>query len=126
MRRFNTGYCDGLFSLPSGHLDGGETAKAGMAREAKEEIGIDFEDLERDLKFYHVIHRLNKGILSNERIDLFFSADKWIGTPTNLEKDKCDCLEWHSLDNLPPNIIPNVRDVLLREDEFYTELQVDK
>lgn len=125
MKRMNSGYCDGMYSLPAGHLDGGETAKSGMAREANEELGISFEDIEKDLNFYHVIHRLNKGIPFDERIDLFFTANKWIGTPKNMEKSKCDNIEWFPIDNLPINLIPNVRHVILNEEEYYTELEAD-
>ncbi|MBC8091774.1 MAG: NUDIX domain-containing protein, partial [Pseudonocardia sp.] len=39
-RRHNTGWADGKLGLPSGHLEDGESAPAGIAREAQEEIGV--------------------------------------------------------------------------------------
>lgn len=40
MRRHNTGYQDGKYGLPSGHLEEKEFATVGTIREVAEEIGI--------------------------------------------------------------------------------------
>ncbi len=105
-RRFNTGYRDGEYSVPAGHLDGDETVRAAAAREAEEEIGVRIEA--DDLRFSSVMHR-NEG---EERVDFFVQAQKWEGKPFNAEPDKCDDLCWVDVGALPDNIIPYVRQAI--------------
>jgi len=103
LRRFNTGYRDGEYSVPAGHLDGNETVMAAAAREAGEEIGVQIEAGE--IVFSSVMHR-NEG---DERVDFFVHVHKWRGEPVNAETDKCDELRWTDANDLPENIIPYVR-----------------
>ena len=106
-RRYNTGYCDGSYSFPAGHLDGGETVKQAMVREAAEEIGVILKP--GDLELVHV---MNRKIPNNERVDFFFTAKQWQGVPKNMEPEKCDDLQWFELNNLPPNIIPYIKQAI--------------
>lgn len=108
LRRFNTGYEDGKYSVPAGHIDGNEIVRAALAREAKEEVGVDVAI--EDLAFAHVMHR--KRAVPGEYIDFFFTADKWKREVKNMEPNKCDELEWFRLDSLPNNIVPYVKQAL--------------
>ena len=104
LRRFNTGYQDGSYSLVAGHFEGGETARQCITREAREEAGICIEA--KDLKVVHVTHRRYS---EREYFDVYVRAENWTGEITNMEPNKCDELSWHSLKNLPENMVPEVK-----------------
>src|SRR5215207_2603666 len=102
-RRFNTGFADGQYSVPAGHLDGNETVMAAAAREAQEEVGI---HLKVDCIHYSsVMHRMD----GEERVDFFVIVSEWMGEPVNTEPDKCDDLRWVDVNNLPENTIPYIK-----------------
>lgn len=108
VRRFNTGWMDGMYSLIAGHLDGKETVTQAMVREAKEEAGIDVRS--EDLHVVHTMHRK-----SNERleyIDFFLTADQWQGEPKICEPNKCDKMQWFDPTNLPDNLLPYVKNAI--------------
>ncbi len=54
LRRANTGWMDGYFSLPAGGLEKGETLSVAASRELKEETGI--EVLPSELILAHSMH----------------------------------------------------------------------
>jgi ADP-ribose pyrophosphatase YjhB (NUDIX family) len=103
LRRANTGYEDGNYSVPAGHLEGGEPVLAAAAREAREEVGLALDPAA--LQVVGVMHRRS----DDERVDFFALADAWQGEPHNAEPDKCDDLRWFRLDALPDNVVPYVR-----------------
>lgn len=117
-RRFQTGFEDGNYGVPAGHLDGGETATTGCAREIKEEIGIVIKP--KDISVVHVMHRK---AANDERIDFFCSASQYSGEIINTEPDKCDDLSWFELANLPNNMVPYVKIALNQSQSgiFYSE-----
>jgi 8-oxo-dGTP diphosphatase len=99
LRRFNTGYEDGNYSVVAGHLDGGETVKQAAVREAKEEAGVHLT--EENIEIVGVMHRK----AGDERIDFFATMKEWEGEIKNQEPHKCDDLRFFPLDQLPVNTI---------------------
>jgi 8-oxo-dGTP diphosphatase len=108
MRRANTGYMDGMYGFPAGHHDGGEDIKQAAAREAHEELGITIDP--NDLDFAFLIHRPFAS--DGDRLDTYFSVKKFSGDLCNMEPEKCDDLNWYSIDALPEAAIDNVPLVL--------------
>ena len=108
-RRFNTGWIDGQYSLPSGHLEENEKLTDALVREAKEEIGISL-NLD-DIKMEHVFLRKSTADHA-EYIDFFFTASKWEGDITNNEPDKCDDLKWFPKNNLPDNAWAHIKFII--------------
>ena len=106
LRRFNTGYEDGNYSVIAGHLDGNEEIKTAMIREAREEAGIELRG--EDLEVVGVMHRKS----NDERVEFFLVAESWTGELRNCEPDRCDELAWYDLDRLPVNVLPYVRRAL--------------
>jgi len=119
LRRFNTGYEDGKYSMPAGHVDAGETFTEALVREVAEEVGVTLRA--EDVRVAHIMHR--KSTVSSERVDTFFVTEKWEGEIKNMEPHKCDELAWFPSDKLPENTIPYIRQALeyIDQDKFYSE-----
>ena len=103
--RKNTGYNDGKFELPGGHIEAEEDLIQAMIREAKEELGIRLK--REDLKIAHILHRYKAN-----RINFIVSACKYEGALKIGEPDKCEKLEWFDLKNLPDSIEEKTKNVL--------------
>lgn len=120
LRRFGTGYKDGCYSVPAGHVDGDETARAAMLREIKEEVGTDLT--ESDLQFAHVMHR-NQVSEPYERIDFFFVTTNFTGKVRNCEPGKCDQIAWFNYAQLPDTMVEYVERALhhVKQKNYYSE-----
>ncbi|MCD6476277.1 MAG: NUDIX domain-containing protein [Anaerolineaceae bacterium] len=108
LRRFNTGWGDGKYSVPAGHVDTSESVIGASIREVREEIGLLLHP--SDIEVVHVMHRKAEA----ERIDFFLVANNWTGEITNKEPQKCDDLSWYPLKSLPVNTLHYVRQGLIK------------
>ncbi|WP_330249816.1 NUDIX domain-containing protein [Nocardia sp. NBC_00565] len=105
-RRQNTGFGDGAWHLPSGHLEAEESVVAALIREAEEEVGVVIRA--EDVRFSHVMHSSSSG----GRVAFFFTVTDWEGEPVNREPEKCSALGWFALDALPDHMIDYCRNAM--------------
>lgn len=98
-RRQNTGFEDGAWHVPAGHLEAGESVVQALIREAKEEVGVTVAP--GDVRFTHIMHSSSSG----GRAAFFFAVRQWEGEAENREPEKCSELAWFSLDALPDRMI---------------------
>ncbi len=117
-KRYCTGFEDGKYSLVAGHIEGNETIKQAMIREAIEEANIVL-DINK-LKIVQVMHRKTE---CEERIDYFLFVDQWNGELKNNEPLKCDDLNWFFLEQLPENMVEYIRYAIscYLDDLYFTE-----
>jgi len=116
IRRKGTSFGNGLYSLPGGKIESGETASEAVKREAQEEIGISIDQF----KLVHVVDRQG---LETEFYVFVFRPLVWRGNPLNCETGKCDDISWFPLNKLPEKIIPAHRQAieLSQKDILYSQ-----
>lgn len=102
LRRAGTGFFDGLYSLPGGHVEEGESLREAAAREMLEETGLRFDPA--TFQLVGVVHRRS----DTNRVDFFVRAAGCPGEPQIREPDKCDDLRWVDPDTLPPGVVPYI------------------
>lgn len=111
--RRNTGYMDGYWACGvAGHVEAGESVLSTAVREAAEEIGVEVDPAE--LCPLTAMHRSNDvaGAALEQRVDFFFTLQRWSGRPQVRESTKNAGLSWWPLDALPEKVPPHERAVL--------------
>ena len=102
--RQGTPYMDGHWAAAAaGHVERGETAYDAARREALEELGV--TDVSLSLEF--TMQRTQHGEAIDERVDWFFTARSWTGTPRVVEPDKAAEIGWFPLSALPEPMVPH-------------------
>lgn len=120
IRRFQTGWMDGKFTLPSGHVEEDETFLEAAVRETEEEAGVHIKP--ENLTFVHMCERDEE---KNDRVwdDVYFVCTEFEGEPYNAEPHKADAAEWFDYDQpLTEKMIPVVSHVLnrVKEGAYYS------
>lgn len=87
--REHTGFMDGTYALPSGHVEENENFIDAAIRETEEEVGV---TIRRDnMRLVYTMHRMTANDI---RLDLFFEAQSWEGNPVNKEPHKHAKIVW--------------------------------
>ena len=116
--RAGTGWDDGSWHLPAGHVDAGESVLAALTRELGEELAIRADSA--DLSLLHTMHCRTPGT-SYAWIDVYFGLRVWSGEPVNAEPHRCAEVRWWPLDAVPANTAGPALQALtaiLRNDRF--------
>lgn len=92
MQRQNTGFKDGKYQLPAGHLEPGELVKSALARELQEELCIMVQ--ETDMQVVHVSHRIAP---DREYFDIYIDVQRYTGAIIIGEPNKCSDLQFFDL-----------------------------
>ena len=115
MKRKNTGYEDGKYSLPGGHVEANEEIRNALVREAKEELGIDINV--ENIEFYKVLNR--KVSENQEYVDFIFKVTQWSGDIKNNEQDKCEKIIWANKEQIPENTLDFIPRLLNKNESAY-------
>ncbi|MEI7024911.1 NUDIX hydrolase [Paenibacillus sp. y28] len=109
LKRQNTGFEDGMWSLVAGRIDGNEEVKAAAIREALEEAGVRIPP--NGLEVAGIMHRRDPRY-HTEWMDFFLLVHEWEGELFNAEPHKCEEIRWFSLHELPENMISYMKSAL--------------
>ncbi|MEK7642021.1 MAG: NUDIX domain-containing protein [Patescibacteria group bacterium] len=110
MRRKNTGYQDGNWQVPSGHVMEGETPTGAMVRKAREEIALTIDHTE--LQHVHTSYRV-KHDETGTRVDIFFRASLNARHVAIGSLQHCDRLKWYYPETLPEDTTPHIADAII-------------
>jgi ADP-ribose pyrophosphatase YjhB (NUDIX family) len=101
LHRHNTDFGNGLFGLPGGKVEQGETARQAISREIEEELGLHIP-----ASTFELVHTFHRKGTETEFVALCFKADITGLHPVNNEPEKHDDMAFFNISKLPENIIP--------------------
>lgn len=107
LRRAQTGYLDGWYALPGGHLQRGEGIVDCAVRELREETGVRVEPTQ--LQPAAVLPYRSA---DQQGIDFIMLSRVWDGEPHLAEPDRFDDFGWWPVDALPAHTVPYIAPAL--------------
>ena len=95
VKRQNSGFRDGFYALPAGHIELGESPMHAMIRELSEEIGITATP--SDIRIIHICHSFSPQETTPEvrqYFSFYYEVLNYTGTPYNAEPEKSESISW--------------------------------
>ena len=105
LRRAHTGFMDGYYGLPGGHLRRGESVGEAAVRECREETGVQPQDIEPRCVLPYISGR-------HQGLNFLFEAHRFEGDPRVNEPEFFDGCCWARRDDLPARVAPWLADAL--------------
>jgi 8-oxo-dGTP diphosphatase len=122
LRRAGTGYLDGWYALPGGHLQCGEAVLACAKRELQEETGIVVDS--RRMRPAAVMPYRDNG---EQGVNFIMRCDEFQGEPRLTEPDRFDAIGWWAWDALPTPVVSYLARALAmsRSGDWFYESEPD-
>ncbi len=116
-RRAGTGFMDGWWGPPGGHLEAGEGVAEAAARECAEETGVQPQDLQ---PLAVLPYRSGR----HQGVNFVFGACAWAGEPAP-QPEMFDAMRWVQPQDLPERTVPWLADVvdLMASEQWFRELR---
>ncbi len=117
LRRANTGWADGMLTIPAGHVDKGDFVRGAAIKETKEEACVDIQI--EDLEFLHVDY------IRDEYVNFYFRARKWTGEPRLGEPHLASEALWIDKHCLPEDVTPQLKRLFqqINQGSFFSEFK---
>ena len=102
------GHAAGIWGLPGGHLEGGESFEQCAKRETFEEVGVALKSVS-----YWMTENVIFDTEQKHFVTVFMVAEMPQNQePQNLEPAKCVKWEWFSWDDLPSPVMPGITQLI--------------
>jgi 8-oxo-dGTP diphosphatase len=117
-RSDDAAWMPGVWHVPGGRVEAGETAHGAAIREICEELGVEVE--QDDLQFGGIVAYDQT---SSEDVDTFqFVAYKWSGEPSIVKPHKHQDMKWFPMRDLPESITQHTQELLNGKHPVYVHV----